>query len=230
MIDWHSHILPKMDDGSRSVEESLEILHEQKRQGADVVLATPHFYANEESVDEFLERRERCFDVLSRAMDSDCPRVLCGAEVRYYPGIGSMEGLDRLAIEGTDVLLLEMPMTKWTEYTIKELVELASTKGLTVVMAHIERYMEMQGEGNFRRLLESGMLMQVNATFFEGFFSKHKAMKLLDYGKIHLIGSDAHNMRGRAPKLNSAFELIEKKFGQEYLTQMDEFGKELLGL
>lgn len=230
MIDWHSHILPKMDDGSRSVEESIAMLHLQKSQGADVVLATPHFYANEETVDEFLERRGRCFNNLSASLDADCPRVLCGAEVRYYPGISNMEGLERLAIEGTNVLLLEMSMTKWTEYTVKELVELASTKGLTIVMAHIERYMDIQGESTFIRLLNSGMLMQVNSTFFSGFFNKRKAIKLLDLGKIHLIGSDAHNTTSRAPKLDSAYELIEKNFGQEYLSQMDEFGKELLGI
>jgi len=230
MIDWHSHVLPKMDDGSRSIEESLKLLKLQKSQGANTVLATPHFYANEESVEEFLERRQRSFEMLSAALDCECPRVICGAEVRYYPGIGGMAELSRLAIEGTNVLLLEMPMTKWTEYTVKELCDLASTSGLTIVMAHIERYMDLQGEGTFNRLLSNGILMQVNATFFDGMFSKRKAIRLLANGKIHFIGSDCHNLTTRAPKLDSAYGLIAQRFGQAYLSDMSEFGNELLGL
>ena len=53
MIDWHSHILPGIDDGSGSIEESLALLKMQREQGADTVIATPHFFADDETVDEF---------------------------------------------------------------------------------------------------------------------------------------------------------------------------------
>ena len=59
MIDWHSHILPELDDGSRSVAESIYLINMQKAQGVGTVIATPHFYADDESVESFLERRER---------------------------------------------------------------------------------------------------------------------------------------------------------------------------
>ena len=61
MIDFHTHILPKVDDGSRSLEQSLAMLNELKKQGVKKLVATPHFYANDESVESFLERRNRVY-------------------------------------------------------------------------------------------------------------------------------------------------------------------------
>ena len=58
MIDWHSHILPGMDDGSKDPEESIAMLDMLEQQGIDTVIATPHFYANEETTEEFLGRRK----------------------------------------------------------------------------------------------------------------------------------------------------------------------------
>ena len=91
MIDWHSHLLPKMDDGSRSVEESVSMLDLLGEQGVSIVLATPHFGADEESVDEFLERRAHAYERLAPHIKPEHPRVLCGAEVKYYPGISKMQ-------------------------------------------------------------------------------------------------------------------------------------------
>jgi protein-tyrosine phosphatase len=214
MIDWHSHLLPEMDDGSRSVEESISMLDSLKAQGVSCVIATPHFLANEESVEDFLKRRDRSYKLLAQNMQSDHPRVLCGAEVKYYPGISKMKDLDRLAIEGTRILLLEMPMKRWTEYTFKELTALSATRRLTVVMAHIERYLAFHGTDMIERLCDNGLLMQVNASFFERFGSRRKALKLLQSGMIHFIGSDCHNLTTRAPRLEPAFELIGRKAGE----------------
>ena len=68
MIDWHSHVLPALDDGSHSIAQSLEMLTMLKEQGVDTVIATPHFYANDESVEKFLERRERSARALKRTL------------------------------------------------------------------------------------------------------------------------------------------------------------------
>ena len=73
MIDFHTHILPRMDDGSRSVEESLEMLDSMRQQGVKTVFATPHFYANDESVDSFLERREASLKAMRRWMKRRTP-------------------------------------------------------------------------------------------------------------------------------------------------------------
>lgn len=229
MIDWHSHVLPAMDDGSQTIEESLAMLAALKDQGVDIVIATPHFYANEGTVDGFLERRKAAFDLLQSGRKEMSPAVLCGAEVRYYPGISKWQDLGRLTIEGTRILLLEMPMSKWTDYTLGELSELANTKGLKVMMAHIERYLSIQEHGVVQKLRERGLLIQVNASFFEGFVGKRKALRMLGDGLIQFIGSDCHNLTSRAPKLRGAYELISKKYGEDYICQMNEYAHRILG-
>ena len=140
MIDFHSHILPLVDDGSRSVNESCELLKLLARQGIEKVVATPHFYAERESVDEFLLRRKASFEALSAEMSEGMPEVLLGAEVRYYQGISNLKGLRDLRIDGSDLLLLEMPNCRWTEYIIKELAQINNIGSITIVLAHIERY------------------------------------------------------------------------------------------
>ena len=229
MIDWHCHVLPAMDDGSRDLEESIEMLDALKRQGIELAIATPHFYANEESVDTFLSRRNASRDLLASRTSSNDVRVLCGAEVRYYPGIGRMEGLERLAIEGTNLLLLEMPMAKWTDFTVRELAELASTRGLKIVMAHIERYLSLQDKKMIAQLCEAGILMQSNASFFDRMGTRQKAIKLLSSGYIHFVGSDCHNMAMRPPKIDLAYDYIQKKLGKEFSFQMIEYGYRSLG-
>lgn len=228
MIDWHSHILPAMDDGSESVEESLKMLESLSQQGVDVVAATPHFIADEESVDEFLQRRRAAHEkLLASAVGS--VRIICGAEVKYYPGISRMEDLSRLALEGTNILLLEMPMARWTDFTVNELTELANTRGLKIVLAHIERYIAMQNGRVLEELLESGVLMQVNSSFFLRFASKRKAVRMLGAGYIHFIGSDCHNMTSRQPKIEPAYQFISKKLGDDFTSRMIEYGYRFLG-
>ena len=74
MIDWHTHILPEMDDGSRSVEESKQMLQALHEQEIDCVIATPHFLANREPVEHFLARREQAYRQLSQLGGEDLPR------------------------------------------------------------------------------------------------------------------------------------------------------------
>ncbi len=227
MTDWHSHVLPRMDDGSKSVEESLELLNTLKKQGINTVVATPHFYANDETVEEFIKRRQSAFEKISEHISEELPDILLGAEVSFYSGISRLEGLSRLKIQNTDLLLLEMPFSGWTEYTVRELLELSASGEFTIVLAHIERYISLQNASVWSRLYDSGILMQANASFFNGFFTKKKALNYLIDGKIHFIGSDCHNMISRPPELQKAYTYIAKKLGKEYLTHISENGKTL---
>lgn len=228
MIDWHSHVLPLMDDGSKSVEESLLILKMQAEQGAKTVIATPHFYANDESVDSFLERRKQSYERIQSSLNDELPKVLLGAEVAYYSGISRMEGLSKLCIEGTRLLLLEMPFSKWTDYVINEIYELASQGSVVVILAHIERYLGLHSIKVFEDLLEYGVIMQVNASFFCRFSTKRTAIKLLRRGTIRLVGSDAHNLSIRPPRLADAYKKIEKNLGKDFFWDMEEYGNYLL--
>ena len=230
MIDWHSHVLPGIDDGSRDVAESISMIRMQKEQGVDTVIATPHFYANDESVDSFLKRRSDSYEALLKELPEGSPDIVLACEVRYYHGISKMPDLKKLRIENTKYLLLEMPVTKWTEYMVRELIELASVSGTKIILAHIERYLSLQKPDVWDRIFENGILAQVNASFFTSFATKRKAISFLREGAVRFIGSDAHNMSSRPPRIGPAFSYIEKKLGAEYLSQMNEYGYSVLGI
>lgn len=228
MIDWHSHLLPEIDDGSPDVEESLALLRMEAEQGVDTVIATPHFFANDGSVEDFIERRRRSYERLKNAMPESFPNIVLGAEVRYYTGIGKLPELGKLCIGKSKLLLLEMPMEKWTDYTVRELVDIEAARHVKLILAHIERYLSMQSESTWERLYEAGITMQVNASFFTGFTTKRTALSYLSKGAIHLIGSDCHNTKYRPPKLGEAYKTIRRKFGDEFVNQINEYGEYLL--
>ena len=220
MIDFHSHILPAIDDGSKNTEESLDMLNSLKQQGVKRVLATPHFYANDNSVDSFLARRQKSFDKLKLVLDGNYPEIVLGAEVRYYEGLSKLEKLEELCAQGTRLLLVEMPSGRWSQYALNEILNLSSQRRFTLVLAHIERYMNYQAADVFETLLANDVLMQVNADFVTGLFTKQKAIKLFKNERIHFIGSDCHNMTTRPPEIKKAYELISKKIGKDFVADL----------
>jgi protein-tyrosine phosphatase len=228
MIDWHCHVLPNMDDGSKNADESLAMLEALHGQGVSQVVATPHFYASDESVDDFLGRREKSFQELL-AKHPDLSRdMLLGAEVSYYPGIHKMKGLQSLSIGESKLLLLEMPMEHWSRYTVDELIAMASTSDVVAVLAHVERYLTYGNEKYLGVLREHGVLMQVNASFFRGLRNRHIALKMLQSESIDFIGSDSHNMKSRPPMLGEAYETIKKRLGEEFVSQFIRYGYNML--
>ncbi len=223
MTDFHSHILPKVDDGSRSVEESLKMLKMLYSQGVKRVVATPHFYANDESVESFLSRRQGALESISDKLTSQMPEIIAGAEVRYYEGIGHLDNLKSLRIGETELLLLEMPECKWTEYILRELTDISSNGRITPVLAHIERCIGYQSRDVFNRLLQSGILMQINAGYINNFFTRGKAMKMVKKGQVHFIGSDCHGIQSRPPDIGKAISMLKKKSDTDFTVCFKDF-------
>lgn len=234
MIDFHSHILPGIDDGSRNVKMSLAMIEELSRQGVDAICATSHFYITQRTPEHFLERRQEAYEMLLPSLPNNAPRILLGAEVLYFPGISRMEELPSLCLEGTDLLLLEMPFSEWQEYWIRELYDLARSGEFTILLAHIERYYSQQPREVWDNLLDLGVLMQSNADYFLQpdsifrFRNGTKALKLLKEHRIHLLGTDAHNLTSRPPHMAEAREKILRSLGQHILDRIDELGEDLL--
>jgi len=228
MVDFHSHILPAIDDGSRDVAESLELIKLLKEQGINTVVATPHFIANQESLDSFLIRRSNAFNLLKTEFTDNDISILLGAEVKFYPGISRMEGLEKLCIEESNILLIEMPFEKWSELTVKEILEISNLKNLTVVIAHIDRYLSFGVSSAVDVFVQNGVLIQANADFLKGFFNRKKAFKMIDSNKLHLIGSDCHNITSRPPKIGEAYNVIEKNYGSDFVKFMTDFASKKL--
>lgn len=233
MIDFHSHILPEIDDGAQSVDESIAMLKMLKEQGVNTVALTSHYIATDESPEEFLNKRQEAFETLKAEIaqrKEQLPDLMLGAEVYYYPGILKMDNLSELTLSDTNVLLLEMPMAPWSEFNIRELIEFANFSDIQIVMAHIERYIKFQKKGTVERLLESGILMQSNASFFFSRKTKRKALKMFDKGQIHFIGSDCHNLEYRPPRISDAIDVIKDKFSTDAVDQFFKEQKEILGI
>ena len=201
MIDIHTHILPGIDDGSKNVEMSVAMLREQAAQGIKEVVFTPHFYASEVSPDYFLRRRERSWQELKPFMEPGFPEVHFGAEVLYFNGMGRVEEVKKLCIDNTEYMLLEMPYSKWTSQMVNDIYDLMYKQNLKLIMAHIERCMFFQPGELYDDLLENGVVMQSNVSFFTNWKTKMKAKHLFNRGRIHIIASDCHNMTSRAPDL-----------------------------
>ena len=223
MIDFHSHILPAIDDGSKDIEETTALLNMLSEQGVTKVVATPHFYADNESVDMFLERRQKAFE--QTAEIADAPEILLGAEVRYYNGISHLQDLKKLCVQGTNLLLIEMPSTKWPTSWVNEILTMASGREVRPVLAHIERYIKRQDHDVWEKFLTNRVMLQCNADFFIDFPGRLKAFALLKNYAVHFIGSDSHNLTNRAPRLGEAMDMIRKKMGADFADQMIAFGE-----
>lgn len=229
LTDFHSHILPAMDDGSSSVEESLEMLRLSYQGGVRRMVATPHFYAQKESPERFLARRSEAWERLAPALSKDTPEIYLGAEVRYYAGISQTEALPKLCMEGSNLLLLEMPFQKWTGRMTDEVIQIAQERGLRVLLAHIDRYLAFQSPDTWEQLDANGVLFQVNASaFLHGWGSRRKVCRMLRNGEIAALGSDCHNMRYRKPNLDGAVAVIQKRIGQDAVYMMIERADRLL--
>lgn len=232
MVDFHSHILPGMDDGSKSVEESLEMLRLARAQGVRRIVATPHFYPRRDTPEHFLRKRRQAERLLRRAMQGreDLPALTMGAEVAYFRGIGQSEAMDELTLRGTPYLLVEMPPSPWTEGMYEELRTLHE-RGITPIIAHVDRYIgPWRSYGIPARLEKLPVLVQANAEFFLRRNTASMAMRMLKAGRIHLLGSDCHNLTDRKPNLGDAAERIRQKLGREALVELRRHERQVLGL
>ncbi|MCI7322036.1 MAG: capsular polysaccharide biosynthesis protein [Lachnospiraceae bacterium] len=231
MVDFHTHILPGIDDGSQDVETSLAMLTAEKDQQVDKIIATPHFYAKQDSVQRFLNRRQESYEKLMRAYgeQEDQIPILLGAEVYYFEGMGNASMIPKLCIEGTQAILLEMPFRQWTSSMYEDVKKLVKTQKLTVILAHLERFVSFQHDmDTWNRILKLGVLVQMNAGVFLDWKKRRQALKLLKNVDTILMGSDCHNLDTRKPNLAAGRDVIASKAGREYITKSDELAGEVL--
>ena len=228
MIDLHSHILPGIDDGSKDLEMTRKLLEMLSAQGVTAVAATPHFYAASDLPNAFLERRAAAVQQLE-ALKGEYPKVIPGAEVAYFDGMRRSGILEQLQLGSSGMLLVEMPFCPWTSRMIREICDLQLQTGLIPVLAHVNRYRRSdQLPRHMDQLLKNGILFQCNAEAFLSVFSRGWALRLLEAGGIHFLGSDAHNLTSRPPKLQQAAQIITKKLGEAALEELTEFTARML--
>ena len=190
-IDFHSHILPHLDHGSGSRETSAAQLAMMQASRVGTVCATSHFYPQKSLLDTFLKKRQESLGwLLDRVGDAPRPQILLGAEVLICEGLENMEGLHRLCLQGTNLLLLEMPFlggTSWTPRLYATAEEILGM-GIQPVLAHVDRYPKKAVEP----LLKKGMLAQVNADGLCRRMGRRHLMEWIEQGLVVALGSDLH--------------------------------------
>lgn len=221
VVDLHTHILPQMDDGSRSVEMSLELLKNLQGQGATTVCCTSHYYAMQESIAGFVERRKVAYQQLSEQLTEGMPSLVLGAEVAWFRNMSRYD-LSPLCLGDTRTMLLEMPFTDWSQQETEEVISLVLDKDYRVILVHPERFCYSKGNRrSLERLAELPIAFQVNADTFLSWRTRQQGLTLLQSTRFPLLGTDAHNLTSRAPHLAKARSVIERKLGKEFLQQID---------
>lgn len=232
-VDFHTHILPGIDDGSKSTKESIEMIEKELEMGVDTIVATPHFYATHQSVEKFLKERKHSYEKLCKELEKKSKanniKIHLGAEVYYFPGIGKAKEVKKLCIEGTGVILLEMPFCQWTKDHYKDVKDIISHLNLTVVLAHIERFLPFQKDKKYwNKIMELPVYKQINGETFLSLTQRGKWIRYVKKGEKIILGSDCHNLKKRKPNLDKAGQILNKKTGKNILLASDEIADFLI--
>ncbi len=207
LIDFHAHILPHADHGSKSTEMSLKQLEILEKNNVGCVVATPHFYPFNTSPERFIEKRKRSIQKLLDSSKDLQIEIAIGAEVLVCEGMEKMKGLELLTISGTNTLLLEMPFNGWSDDLIETVKNLTESP-FNVVLAHIDRYPKSMVE----KLLEFDLQAQLNAESLSSIFTRYRYMDYINSGRVVALGSDLHGTDSRkVKKLITAYNKIGDK-------------------
>ncbi|MBQ2945819.1 MAG: capsular polysaccharide biosynthesis protein [Clostridia bacterium] len=206
-IDYHSHILPSMDDGARDIDESIKLLSVLRSQGVNKVCLTPHYNVSG-TVSEWDKNRKASFEILKNAAEGkDLPALQLGAEVLISKGISNIENFEKLIIEGTDYILLELPWRKYSPWMSEEIDSIIAKYKVTPILAHIDRYLTWYKlEDFFEKFDFADVVYQINVSSLKSLGFRMKVKKLMKKGYRIVFGSDTHSIDERPPH----FDLFQK--------------------
>lgn len=224
MIDLHSHILPGIDDGAKTLDVSLQMAAMAVADGIHTMACTPHIYPGLYLNDAAGITRAR--DALQAELDTRgvALRLLVGADVHLVPGLLAEVREGRVpTLAGSRYLLLEPShhvMPPRFEASVFELV----AAGYTPVITHPERLTWVDSHADlFERLVRQGAWLQLTAGALTGSFGeriRQRAEKFVTDGQAHLLATDAHSAGRRRPQLSAARAVVERLAGAAEATRM----------
>lgn len=216
LTEYHCHILPGIDDGAENAEASLKMAEMLKEQGVERIVATPHFYAHrEKSVTAFLEKRAAAHAQIKDAIAIKDVRL--GAEVAIEHGISELPDIEKLAITGTRLILLELPYRGYAKWMAEEIYNIAAEYNLKVMLAHVHRYTAYYSKEELESILSMDTIFQLNNEAFGSWTEKRIAKRVIGECEHFVFGSDAHNSSSRKPNWN----LLQKKVKPEVIARSD---------
>ena len=217
-LDIHSHILHRIDDGSKGLDITLALMENMKSQGVTDIIVTPHFDPLAEELNYFETVRNERYRELKEALKQypALPNVYLGCEMLYYKGISSASSLKSFMLGNTDYILLEPRPGMINETFLGEITALKE-KGIIPIIAHIERY---RGERGYKKFIEfiaeNNIKTQINAAAFTERYYIRAIKKLQKQNIITFLASDTHSPEKRPPLIQFALTKITELFGKEY--------------
>lgn len=216
MIDIHTHILPYIDDGSKTMDASLSMLHKEEELGVTDIFLTPHYMKSRNYMSGAQDNQVVYQQLVEEAQKAGIKiRLHLGNEIYYrLESVSDLRNKLVLPLGNTKKVLLEFHPTQEDE-DIAEAIHNMKSLGYTPIIAHIERYdyLKMTDYPIIRKM---GALIQVNAGSLMGVLgdkAKKLALKLIKMDLVDFIASDIHDLR--VNYMMEAYHLVEKKFSKE---------------
>lgn len=220
LIDIHAHILPGVDDGSRGMEESETMLSMAYCQGIRRIIATPH-YSRRRGSGGLAELADR-LNARAQAIYGDF-EILPGHETYYYEGLAeALKSGQALTLAGSRYVLVEFDPGVSYRQLYQGVRKLIMARYVPV-LAHMERYLCLRDEGNFRELTQCDCRMQMNYDSLAGPFwdpGVRWCRKKVEGGCIHLLATDMHRVDYRKPDLEKPMAWLQKHVGERRLRAM----------
>lgn len=223
IIDFHSHILPCADHGSDGINTTRKQISLMNNAGVDTAVLTPHFYPDRHSVSNFTDE----INAAAEELIDECkvrPRICIGAEILYCDGIEYMENINKLCIKGTNILLLELPLSPlWHRSMIYEIKRMATK--YTIVLAHIDRYVEDHSTELLWLLSTDGIYAQINTSAISKKKRRRALIPYIEDGYVCALGSDLH---GSPKKTYRRFTKAKKLIGDDRYSKIMTHTAEIL--
>lgn len=233
VVDLHCHLLPGVDDGSKSMEISLRLAREATENGVTHALLTPH-HMNGHYVNHKQDVIRRTKEFQKQINAHNIPlTVFPGQEVRINGHL--LDALDKddilFADTGNRYLMLEFPDDDVPHYTNQMIFDLQQ-RGIIPVIVHPERNTKIMEEPDLiYQLVQKGCLSQITASSYVGTFGKRVesfSRQLIDAGQGYVFASDAHDLPGRKYDMRQAFEKLRHEFGQELVDQYQHNARSII--
>lgn len=220
MIDVHAHILPGVDDGSRSMEESVQMVLKLASMGFAGVIATPHYSRRR----ELYGMEELMSELQQRVREYQSDFFIClGQETYYHDELTErLRQGKALTMAGSRYVLVEFdPGVSYS--MLYQGIRKLSGAGYKPILAHIERYGCLREGNRLQELASVDCLLQMNYESLQGKWFDREVRwcrRQVETGTIDLLGSDMHRMDYRPPEFGEALKWLEQHISPEYLDQL----------
>ena len=222
MIDFHSHILPGIDDGAKNIEDSKKIIKEARNAGVEKIISTSHYALDCFESPEY--KRIELIEQLKEELEEGDPELVLGSEIFLtYNILELLQEFKASTIAGTKYILFELPLRGYFN-NLKDLLNKVKGSEYKLILAHPERYGMVHSDFDLLyELKDLGVLMQCNYGSILGLYgmkAKSTVKRMLKEDLVDFFGTDVHKPETIYPKLPKALKKISKYVDEDRLDDL----------